>query len=320
MASEIFAATKYLAAFFITMMIASAALVFLYDMPFGLWLDLFVIGLAAFGLLAWRRIEHVITAHKALAADITDPENYLDLQRPVVKKWQESTQKVSELETSLDVYRDELDDWIALWSHQIKLPLTALSLMTESEPAQKIQIHRIERYIEMMMAYSRLGGDIVLDNIDVEGLVRSVIRSFSTEFIHKKIRLETDLTKTEVMTDPKWLEFVIGQIVSNALKYTRSGGTVSITLRDCRLVISDTGIGISASDLPRITEKGYTGFNGHEQSESSGIGLYLCQQVLDMLHLKWTIESEVDVGTTVTILLSQKPLEHDSFVRYDVAT
>lgn len=123
-------------------------------------------------------------------------------------------------------------------------------------------------------------------------------------------------TDATVLTDEKWLGFVIGQILSNALKYTRTGG-IEIWLEDERgnrtsntapaiLVIADTGIGIQAEDLPRIFEKGYTGVNGREDNRATGIGLYLSRKILKKLGHEITVDSQVDKGTEVRLSLWKK--------------
>ena len=110
------------------------------------------------------------------------------------------------------------------------------------------------------------------------------------------------------MTDEKWLSFVIEQILSNALKYTREG-SVTIYVREPKtLCIEDTGIGIAKSDLPRVFEKGYTGYNGRTDKRASGLGLYLCRRICDSLGAKINISSEVRRGTLVSVDLEQYEL------------
>lgn len=126
--------------------------------------------------------------------------------------------------------------------------------------------------------------------------------------MRKKIKLELSSIDIQVLTDEKWLEFVIEQILSNAIKYT-AGGTISIYLKEepeketKELIIEDTGIGIAPEDLPRIFEKGYTGYNGHADKRSTGIGLYLCRKIMRKLSHEITIESEIGKGTRVHLRL-----------------
>lgn len=122
----------------------------------------------------------------------------------------------------------------------------------------------------------------------------------------KRIELELDETHAKVLTDEKWLSFVIGQLLSNALKYTPEQGRISVTWEDATqtLTIGDTGIGIRPEDLPRVFEKGFTGYNGREQKKSTGIGLYLCRRVLGKLGHSISITSIPGQGTQVQLGLA----------------
>lgn len=143
----------------------------------------------------------------------------------------------------------------------------------------------------------------------MDGIVRQAVKKFAGEFISRKISLVYEPLHTTVITDEKWLSFVIEQILSNALKYTPSG---SITIRlepDKKLCICDTGIGIAPEDLPRIFENGYTGYNGRTDKKASGIGLYLCKRICDKLGHGIAAESKPDEGTNIILNLSQRKLE-----------
>ena len=124
---------------------------------------------------------------------------------------------------------------------------------------------------------------------------------FSSE---KKISLDFQPTNYKVLTDEKWLVFVIEQLLSNAIKYTNKGKISIYPLEDKKLVIEDTGIGISKEDIPRIFDKGFTGYNGRTDKKATGLGLYLCKNILDKLSHKISIESEVGVKTKVILDLA----------------
>ena len=139
--------------------------------------------------------------------------------------------------------------------------------------------------------------------------MRPAVRRYAGQFIRRKLKLTYDVPDCRVLTDEKWLRFVIEQVLSNALKYTRSGG-VTITLEPERtLVIADTGIGIAPEDLPRVFERGFTGANGHADQRSSGIGLYLCRRIMTKLGHRITIESTPGKGTRVCLDLKEAELE-----------
>lgn len=129
-------------------------------------------------------------------------------------------------------------------------------------------------------------------------MVCQVIRKYAKIFISKKIKMDFKPTKACIVTDEKWFIFVLEQLISNALKYTKKG-QISIYMKEKSLVIEDTGIGIPAEDLPRIFEKGFTGYNGRENKKSTGIGLYLCKNIMDKLQWNITVDSEVGSGTKI---------------------
>ena len=149
----------------------------------------------------------------------------------------------------------------------------------------------------------------VFKEYDLDNIVKSAVKKFSSEFIGRKLRLIYDPLNTSVITDEKWLSFVIEQVLSNALKYTPSGSITISLVGEKTLRIEDTGIGIAPSDLPRTFENGYTGFNGRTDKTASGIGLYLCRRVCNNLGHTITANSTVDVGTAIDIDLTQTKLE-----------
>ena len=213
-------------------------------------------------------------------------------------------------------YRDMME-YYTTWVHQIKTPIAAMRLQLQGEDSERSrelleELQRIEQYVEMVLTYLRLDSgstDYVLKNYDLDDIVRQAVRKYASQFIRKRIRLIYGSLSCQVLTDEKWLLFVIEQVLSNALKYTRSG-EIEITVEAPKtLCIRDTGIGIAAEDLPRIFEKGFTGYNGRSDKKASGIGLYLCRRICGRLNHKKTVTTEVDVGTEVRIALDRKALE-----------
>ncbi len=205
----------------------------------------------------------------------------------------------------------DLSDYYTVWAHQIKTPIAAARLVLQSgfdENELSEQIRRIEEYTQMAMCYARLTSestDFVIRELSVDELVRGEIRKFSAQFIRKKLTLDFKPAGKTVVSDEKWLGFVIGQVISNAVKYTNSGG-IKIYLEEPQtLCVKDTGIGVSPEDLPRIFEKGYTGLNGRIDEKSSGIGLYLCDKICRKLGHKITAESNKN-GTVIRIFLERE--------------
>lgn len=163
---------------------------------------------------------------------------------------------------------------------------------------------KMEQYVQMALQYLRMEkmtSDLVFARYDLDALIRQAVRKYAPLFIRRKIILSYEPVHCEVLTDEKWLVFVLEQILSNALKYTKSGSIHIYLSPDApkTLVIEDTGIGIAPEDLPRIFEKGYTGCNGRADKRSTGIGLYLCRQIMEKLSHTIRIESEMGAGTKV---------------------
>ena len=211
----------------------------------------------------------------------------------------------------------DMIDYYTVWAHQIKTPIAAMRLTLQNEDTPLTRkltndLYRIEQYVEMVLTFLRLNSDstdYVFKEYDLDNIVKSAVKKFSSEFIGRKLRLIYDPLNTSVITDEKWLSFVIEQVLSNALKYTPSGSITISLVGEKTLRIEDTGIGIAPSDLPRIFENGYTGFNGRTDKTASGIGLYLCRRVCNNLGHTITANSTVDVGTAIDIDLTQTKLE-----------
>ena len=221
------------------------------------------------------------------------------------------------LETQLNSRYQDMLDYYTLWAHQIKTPIAAMRLLlqdadTDEQRALLEQLQSVEQYGEMVLGYLRLespSSDYVIRNYALDDIVRQAVRKFASQFIRRKLRLEYTPLNVSVITDEKWLLFVVEQVLSNALKYTREG-SITITMEHPKtLVIRDTGIGIAPEDLPRIFEKGYTGSNGRTDKRATGIGLYLCRRILAKLGHSITIVSTPGEGTTVRIGLEQDALE-----------
>ena len=209
-------------------------------------------------------------------------------------------------------------DSYTIWTHQIKTPIAAIRLKLsgeDTEQSREIQeeILRIEQYVEMALAVLRLEGedtDYVLQEYELDPILRQAVRRFSTQFIRRRIRLDYKPTEFRVLTDEKWLLFVVEQIISNALKYTKKGGTVTIAMDSPGILsIKDTGIGIAPEDLPRIFEKGYTGYNGRKDKKASGLGLYLCRKICENLGHGIRAESDPESGTVIRLDLRREKLE-----------
>jgi len=211
----------------------------------------------------------------------------------------------------------DLVDYYTTWVHQVKTPIAAMRLLLQQDadtPENRElsdELQRIEQYVEMVLGYLRLDSDetdYVIREYDLDDIVRQAVRAYASQFIRKKIRLEYEPFSCRVLTDEKWLLFAVEQVLSNALKYTKTG-SVFITLEESKtLCIRDTGIGIAPEDLPRVFEKGYTGYNGRADKKATGIGLYLCRRILGKLGHTISIESQLGRGTAVRFGLERAKL------------
>lgn len=213
-------------------------------------------------------------------------------------------------------YNDMIDYYIT-WAHQIKTPIASMKLNLQNEDSEfsgrlSGDLFRIEQYVEMVLMFLRLDSnstDYVIKEYELDAMIKSAVRKFAGQFIRRRIRLDYQPVDEKVLTDEKWFSFVIEQVLSNALKYT-SEGAVTITVEDTKtLCIRDTGMGIAPEDLPRIFEKGYTGYNGRSDKIASGIGLYLCKRICNNLGHRITAESEPNKGTVIKINMEQVNIE-----------
>lgn len=209
--------------------------------------------------------------------------------------------------------KTERNDYYLLWAHQIKTPIAAMKLLLNGRddgmPLTK-ELFKIEQYVEMVLHYLRLesmSSDLLLKEYDLYDMVRQTVKKFSVLFIDSRLSLKLEEFHVTVLTDEKWLCFVLEQVLSNSIKYTRTGG-ISVYMepgRERTLVIADTGIGIRSEDLPRIFERGFTGYNGRMDRKSTGIGLYLCKQVMDRLAHGFRVESAAGKGSRVYLELER---------------
>ena len=204
-------------------------------------------------------------------------------------------------------------DYFTIWVHQIKTPIASMRLKLEKEDssearALKDDLFRIEQYVDMVLTYMRLEAestDYVFREISVDEVIKGCLRKFAPVFIGKGLSVKFEPTEKKLVTDEKWFAFVLEQILSNAVKYTNEG-SVSICFAEPFLKISDTGIGIAAGDLPRVFERGYTGYNGRTDKKATGLGLYLCKRICGNLGIGIAASSEEGKGTCISLDISQK--------------
>ena len=334
----------------------------LYDLPLeavgyaALLSGILILIIGIIDSAAYRRRHQALERLKSIvtALDI-DQELPAPLDQ-IEQDYQELIQIINQSRAGIineaDRIHHDLVDYYTIWVHQIKTPIAAMRLLLQSEPTETRaelldQLFRIEQYVEMVLQYLRMesmNADLLISRYDLDEIVRSAIRKYSQTFIHKKIKLDYQELHCEVLTDAKWLTFVIEQLLSNALKYTPPAGTVAIYMErmephtpkatpaappdalatsaatpealatpaaPATLVIADTGIGIEPEDIPRVFERGFTGYNGRLDRKASGIGLSLCRRILDQLSHTITLESTVGKGTKAKIGLEETEIAGD---------
>lgn len=208
-------------------------------------------------------------------------------------------------------------DFLETWVHEIKTPIAASKLIIENSlnaPTEKAlysildEIEKIEDMVQKTLCYSHLNDfsrDCRISRVNIQNVVNACIQSEYSNITNKGIQLDIKNVNFEVTSDMKWLQFIIKQLIDNAVKYSRSKGTIQIesTLdaAEYTLIIRDFGVGIKKEDLRRVFEKGFTGFNGRRAYASTGVGLYLSQKLALKLGHAITISSEIGKGTEVSL-------------------
>lgn len=299
----------------------------LYQLPVGAVLYPAGICLCAvLGFVAWdfyrakkkvQALEQIQVLTDAMSDLLPEPEGLDDLayQELIGRLCREQNQTRSDM----NLRYEDMIDYYTVWAHQIKTPIASMRLHLQNDDttlARRLSadLFRIEQYVEMVLVFLRLDStstDYVIRECQLDGIVKDAVKKFRSEFISRKLHLTYEPLNTRVVTDEKWLSFVIEQVLSNALKYTPSGGIIIYMEAPKTLCIQDTGIGIAPEDLPRIFDKGYTGYHGRSHKGASGIGLYLCRRVCCNLGHSITAQSVPDRGTCIRIDLNQKAFEKE---------
>lgn len=219
-------------------------------------------------------------------------------------------EEINKEKLRLKNYKEYIEQWI----HEVKTPISLIKLMEENNRTTKsseilMQLEEIDRYVEQALFYARsedVDKDYLVKEISLQSCINSVITRNKQGFILNNIEIDIDNIDKTVYCDSKWLEFILNQIIVNAIKY-RSINNSKVKIyttnikNGIKLIIEDNGIGIPSDDLERVFEKGFTGNTGRINNKSTGIGLYLCKKLCDKLGLFIDIESEVNTYTKVII-------------------
>ena len=204
--------------------------------------------------------------------------------------------------------QEDQKEYYTLWIHQIKTPISAMRLILDAQEGESTsllrqELFKVDQYADLALKFIKLidiAEDLVVERCDLNEIARAAVKKYSLLFIYSKLAIEIGQLAKDVPCDRMWMGFILEQLLSNSIKYTRSGG-VKIYMKGTALVVEDSGIGIRKEDLPRIFEKGYTGYNGRMDTRASGIGLYLVKRAATALGIQVSVDSELSRGTRVTM-------------------
>ena len=218
-------------------------------------------------------------------------------------------------------YKDEqieYREYIETWVHEIKTPIASAKLILENDNSNlseriNYEMKRVEGFIEQVLYYARssdVSKDYIIKEFSLRSVVMKSVKSNSRDFINKNIKLDIRGIEGNIFSDEKWVEFIINQIIINAVKFSiPNEGKVSIYSKvnenNIILTIEDNGVGINEKDIDRVFEKGFTGENGRQFGKSTGIGLYLCKKLCDKLGIGISLNSKENIGTKVNIVFPQ---------------
>ena len=298
----------------------------LYGLPWGpagytcLMTAVVTLGLLTAGFFRWKRKRRQLLILKRQAEQSLETADFPKAETPLEEIYQEIIREQEKrCQREQKESREKLvrsREYYTRWSHQIKTPIAAMELLLQEEPADvralKRELLKTSQYVEMALSYQRMegeGNDLVIQRYELRPVVMQAVKKVSPLLIHKHISFSAGDLSGEVLTDEKWLVFVLEQLLTNASKYTKEGGSVRIGQENGMLVLRDTGIGIRPEDLPRIFEWGYTGYNGRLDKRSTGVGLALVKQVMEMLGNKIELRSVLGEGTEVLLDLRRTELE-----------
>jgi len=253
-----------------------------------------------------RRLRQLHMRTELLPRELPDPIDGLTGDYDAIIR--ALTQENERLKTESIRQQEEQKEYYTLWVHQIKTPISAMRLLLDHKDDEgarllKQELFKVDQYADLALKFVKLGdiaSDLVIERCDLNEIARAAVKKYSLLFVYSKLTAQIDPLTKDIPCDRMWLEFILCQLLSNSVKYTHTGG-VRIYMEKNALVVEDTGIGIRKEDLPRIFEKGYTGYNGRMDTRASGIGLYLVKRAADALGIRVGVSSVLGKGTRVVL-------------------
>lgn len=221
---------------------------------------------------------------------------------------------MNEYVKNLEIQMNDFKEYIEMWIHEVKIPLASLTLMSHNKSHQenisKEQLKRIEDYLDQVLYYVRSENaekDYLINEVNLNKIIGNIALKNKDYLLENNIDLIVQDISYQVLSDSKWLEFIINQIINNSIKYRnpKANSYIKITTTkekdQITLIIEDNGIGISSNDLPRVFEKIFTGTNGRTIAKSTGMGLFIAKKLCKKLGHKITIESAENSYTKIKI-------------------
>lgn len=210
----------------------------------------------------------------------------------------------------------DFKEYVEMWIHEVKIPISSLTLLIHNNQ-EKIdkryveQIRKLDNYIDQILYYVRSENaekDYIIKEKSLQEIIKNVALKNKDDLLASKVKLDVNVNNIKVLTDAKWLEFILNQIINNSIKYKRNNveSYIKIIAKEDKektyLSIYDNGIGIPKKDIPRVFEKSFTGENGRITAKSTGMGLYIVKKSCDKLGHKINIESKKNEYTKITII------------------
>ncbi len=211
---------------------------------------------------------------------------------------------------------NDFKDYVEMWIHEVKIPISSLVLMCHNnknniDKKYLEQIRKLDNYIDQVLYYVRSNyteEDFIFKEVKLDKVVSDVLLKNKDDLLENNIAIDVNLRKISIMTDPKWLEFIINQIINNSIKYKdikKDRSFIKIYVVDKKdfvsLFIYDNGIGIKENDIKKVFNKSFTGENGREKTKSTGMGLYIVKKLCKRLGHTISIKSNYNESTTVEI-------------------
>lgn len=280
----------------------------LYHLPLVFFVNSLALNLLILlGITVWLflRFRRKLLDLASYTANLDLQENYLPSDQAYLSIIADLEVKVADSQSQATSQIKRLEALVKMWSHQMKIPISALSLMAQTDNLDKQEVKqqllRLQNYLTTLLAYFKFSqhqDDFRFELVSARAVAVDLVKAYRVSCLAKglSVQIEGDW---QVKTDKKWLTFALTQILDNAIKYSKEDGTITIAMSNSGLTLADQGLGILPEDLARLFDEGFTGYNGHEHQKATGLGLFMTKQILNSLGLSIQVSSQPGQGTTV---------------------